>query len=94
MFILILQLFRIFFVCNSIGLSKKLFFKQVVLRCGVVLVISMCLPLYIHYIGTQSLGNSFLVGISSMISIAIIALLLGFAKDDRSKLLYKIFNKR
>ena len=54
----------------------------------------MCLPLYIHYIGTQSLGNSFLVGISSMISIAIIALLLGFAKDDRSKLLYKIFNKR
>ena len=92
--ILILQLFRIFFVCNSIGLSKKLFFKQVVLRCGVVLVISICLPLYIHYIGTQSLGNSFLVGISSMISIAIMALLLGFAKDDRSKLLYKIFNKR
>lgn len=92
--ILILQLFRIFFVCNSIGLSKKLFFKQVVLRCGFVLVISMCLPLYIHYIGTQSLGNSFLVGISSMISIAIMALLLGFAKDDRSKLLYKIFNKR
>ena len=92
--VLTLQIFRIFFVCNAIGLSKSLFFKQVVLRCGLVLAIAICLPLYIHCIVTPSLGNSFLVAVSSMVSIAIISLFLGFSKEDRSKLLYKLFNRK
>lgn len=92
--IIILQMTRISFVCNSIKIPKIVFLKEVILPCIYVTVLAMSIPLLIHiYLNVSVLSSIIVCVISGLTSIAFIYMI-GLQKDERmllKKQVYKMF---
>lgn len=91
--IIVLQVVRIFFVCNSIGIKKKNFFIQVVCRCLAVLFLSSLLPAFIHLYCKGGFLTTCIAVISGFMSVAVFGLYLGLSRHDRDVIILKVKTK-
>ena len=81
--VIILQVVRAWFVCNSLNLSKRRLFSEVVLRCSLVFLIGSVLPVLLHFYLPVSLVSSIIICIVGMVSVAIVSLLIALASHER-----------
>ena len=81
--VIILQIIRAWFVCNSLNLSKRRLFSEVVLRCSLVFVIGSVLPAFLHLYLPVSLVSSIIICIVGMVSVAISSLLIALTPHER-----------
>ena len=81
--VIILQIIRAWFVCNSLNLSKRRLFSEVVLRCSLVLLIGSVLPVILHICLPVSLVSSIIICIVGMGSVAIASLLIALTLHER-----------
>lgn len=91
--VIILQTVRAWFVCKSIYLSLKRFFIEVVIRCTEFLLISLILPITLHYYLSASLLSTILICFTSMVSVVITLFYIVLTKHERN-LLLSFVNKR
>lgn len=81
--VIVLQIVRVWFVCNSLKLRKRRLFFEVAVRCGVVLLTGSVLPLLLHLYLSSSLLNSIIICIVGMISITITSWIIVLTKQER-----------
>ena len=81
--VIVLQIVRAWFVCNSLNLSKRRLFSEVVLRCFLVLLIGSVLPVLLHFYLPVSLVSSIIICIVGMGSVAIASLLIALTPHER-----------
>lgn len=81
--VIILQVVRAWFVCNSLNLSKRRLFSEVVLRCSLVFLIGSVLPAFLHLYLPVSLVSSIIICIVGMVSVAIASLLIALTPHER-----------
>ena len=81
--VIVLQIVRAWFVCNSLNLSKRRLFSEVVLRCFLVLLIGSVLPVILHICLPVSLVSSIIICIIGMVSVAIVSLLIALTSHER-----------
>lgn len=81
--VIILQILRALFVCNSLHLSKRLLFSEVAVRCSLVLLISSVLPTLLHLYLPVSLITSIIICIAGMLSVTITSLFIALTPHER-----------
>ena len=91
--ILILQMVRIWFVCRAIELSLLIFYRKVILRCMLSIILATALPLYMHIQLSPNIIHSLCICMTSGLMLMFFALFISFNKDERAKLFYFIRNK-
>lgn len=85
--ILVLQVVRVSWVCNSIDLPKILFIKEVVVRSILVIMLASILPVAIHFLLPQTIWSSLMICALSFVTLITLALILGFNSHDRDAIL-------
>lgn len=86
-FIIILQqVFRIWLVCRSIHMPLGLFYRNVVLRCLLLMVISCIVPILLYIVSGASIGEALLIIVVSVISVSISSLYIGLNGNERDKI--------
>ena len=81
--IVTLQIVRTWFVCRSIHLSQKLFYKEVVVRCYIAIGLAAIIPVLLHLHLEQSYLTTFVIcGLSVLLS-SMAAFYLGLNKQER-----------
>ena len=91
--IIALQIVRIWFVCNAVKLSIIYFYKEVILRCSIVILSATILPLYMHFALPNCTLSSMAVCATSVILLILFSLGIGFNKNEREHLIKIITNK-
>ena len=91
--VIILQIIRVWFVCNSLHLSKKRFFVEVVIRCWGILLMSLILPIILHYNLSISLLSTIFTCFTSMACVVISTLFIALTRHERNMLLSFILKK-
>lgn len=91
--VIILQIVRVWFVCNSLHLSKRRLFVEVVMRCLGVFVMSLILPIILHYSLSVSLLSTILICFTSMACVVITTLFIALTRHERNMLLSFILKK-
>lgn len=94
--IIILQTVRVSFVCNSIKISKLIFFRKVVLPCLYVTVLSIVLPLTLHCYMQESILSFIVISILSVLVSLTIIYFIGLYKEERNfinQYVYKLIKK-
>ncbi|MBS5876524.1 MAG: holin [Prevotella sp.] len=81
--VIILQIVRAWFVCNSLQLSKRRLFSEVVVRCSLVILIGSILPALLHMYLPTSLVSSIITCIVGMISVAVSSLFIALTPHER-----------
>ncbi|PUB28500.1 Na+-driven multidrug efflux pump [Elizabethkingia sp. YR214] len=77
------QLIRLLMAAPLIGLSLKEYFLKVFVRCNLILVLSILMPLFICYFFNDSLLRLILVAVVSTISIILAVYYLGMGSKDK-----------
>ena len=85
---IILLLFRIFYVSRKIKLSILLFIRKVILKCSIITLMALPIPLYIHYIVFNEKNWIFTFILTVFITGCII--LLNLEKHERDIILFKL----
>lgn len=91
--VIIQQIVRINFVCKAIGLQLERFYKDVIARCLLVLVMGMAVPLFVHVSFSQSIWSSLITILLFALAFIAILMTIGFKKSDRNKILQIVSNK-
>lgn len=91
--VIILQIVRTGFVCHSIHLSQRLFYKEVVARCYLSIGFAALVPIALHLYMEPSLIRVLLVCSLSVLLSGIMALYFGLNKQERS-LLFELVKKK
>ena len=91
--IIALQIVRIWFVCNAVKLSIIYFYKEVILRCSIVILTATILPLYMHFALPNCTLSSMAVCATSVVLLILFSLGIGFNKNEREYLIKIITNK-
>ncbi|WP_308551767.1 holin [uncultured Mediterranea sp.] len=91
--VVILQIVRVWFVCNSLHLSKRRLFVEVVMRCLGVFVMSLILPIILHYSLSVSLLSTILICFTSMTCVVIATLFFALTRHERDLLISFVANK-
>lgn len=91
--VIILQIVRVWFVCNSLHLSKRRLFVEVVMRCLGVFVMSLILPIILHYSLSVSLLSTILICFTSMACVVITTLFIALTQHERDLLISFVANK-
>ena len=91
--VIILQIFRIFFVCKDVGLPLGRFSKEVLLVCVCVFVLSTIIPSIFHFLLPTSYVSSMVIVLVSTISTACIAFFVALNKAERGVLINTIKNR-
>ncbi|WP_346712699.1 holin [Mediterranea massiliensis] len=91
--VVILQIVRVWFVCNSLHLSKRRLFVEVVMRCLGVFVMSLILPIILHYSLSVSLLSTILICFTSMTCVVIATLFVALTQHERDLLISFVANK-
>lgn len=91
--VIILQAFRIWFVCRSTYLKMLDFVKQVIVRCIVVLLLSSTIPTILHLVLQKSIWTTILIGISSSLSVISATLYVALTEQERHLIINFIKNK-
>ncbi len=79
----IAQFVRFGFVRKQIGFNTSLFLKQVIMRIVGVVLLSMIIPIALKFMIQESIFNSFLIIVVSMISTAVVSYIIGITKTER-----------
>ena len=91
--IIALQIVRIWFVCKAVKLSLKKFYKEVVLRSSVTIILALIIPLFMHFKMPNGIIYSFLNCISCIFLLVFFAFFVGFKKSERESLISIITSK-
>jgi len=91
--IITLQIVRIWFVCRAVKLSIIIFYKKVVLRCAVSIVLASILPLYMHVKLPSGFAYSIVISITCVVFLAFLAFFVGLEKGERVSLVKFISNR-
>lgn len=91
--VIIQQIIRAWFVCNSLHLSKRRLFVEVAMRCLGVFIISLILPTILHYSLSVSLWSTILICFTSMACVVITTLFVALTRHERDLLISFVTNK-
>ena len=88
-----LQIIRVFFVCRGIDMSLRVFAREVVMKCVVVLVVSSTLPILLHLSLSPSIITTLIVGMVSVVSVIISTLYIALTYSERKAILKPILSR-
>ena len=91
--VIILQVFRIWFVCKSVKMNILRFVKDVLVRCLLVLEAASVLPVIVHVLSSPSILTTIVVGTVSVISVIFSTLYLALTTLERDAILNLIFSR-
>lgn len=91
--VIILQIIRIGFVCKSVKMPIKTFIIQVVMRCFLMFILSLFVPLFLHLYLLESITSSIIVCLTSIFSILIFSFYIALTQDERNNLYLQITKK-
>lgn len=91
--VIVLQMIRIWFVCESIHMSIRSFIKNVIIRCILVFALSAAIPTILHISIPPSIPTTIMVGGSSCFGVVITTLYVGLTKNERKAILRPIKSK-
>lgn len=86
----ITQIARLFMVRNRLHLSIRKYLQKVYIPIAWVVLLSCILPIWLHLIITAEISRFITVGISSLLSVCIVSLFIGFTSHERSFILKRI----
>lgn len=81
--VIVLQIVRAWFVCNSLQFPKKHFLSEVVVRCVLVLIISTIIPVILHLSLSASFVSSVIICLTSMASVVVTSLFVALTQHER-----------
>lgn len=81
--VIILQIVRACFVCNSLQFSKRRFLSEVVVRCALVLIISSIIPVILHLFLSASFLSTVVICLTSMASVVVTSLFIALNQHER-----------
>lgn len=80
----LVQLVRIFLVCNKIGMSKRTYITRVLLRVVVVTITSSIIPLLCYYYMPETILSGISIVLISILNVIICAYLFGLNTFERN----------
>ena len=93
MLVVILQGFRIWFVCRSINLSIRKFLKKVLATCLYVLILSSIIPTVLHFILNPSLLTTIFVGGISAVCVILSTFYIALTASERKAIIRPIMTR-
>lgn len=81
--VIVLQIVRAWFVCNSLQFSKRRFLSEVVVRCVLVLIISSIIPVILHLSLSVSFLSSVVICFTGMVSVVVTSLFVALTQHER-----------
>ena len=91
--ICILFFARLKMLQNMIALSVSDYIKNVVLRCSLVTIISIVIPLYMHKSYLQNVPNAIIISLVSIISSILVSYTLGMTANERCMIKHQVVSK-
>lgn len=91
--IITLQIVRTWFVCRSIKLSQRLFYREVVGRCFLAVGLAVVAPALLHRQLEQGLVTTLIVCCSCMALSCITAFFIGLNRHERVMIFNQIYNR-
>lgn len=91
--VVVLQVLRVWMTCNSIRLSKRLFVRKVILRCGIAMATALVLPLLLHLLLKQSFFTSIAVCVTSVLTVMVCMLYIALDAQERKAVLKPILRR-
>lgn len=88
--VLTLQVIRVFYVCRGIGMNLRIFTREVVVKCVVVLVVSSALPIFLHVLLVPSFFTTVIIGVVSVFSVIVSTLYIALTSSERKAILKPI----
>ncbi|MCD7720762.1 MAG: oligosaccharide flippase family protein [Prevotellaceae bacterium] len=88
--VVVLQATRIAFVSRSTHFPQMRFYREVVLLCLVVFLVSAVVPALLHLLLTPCLLSSAIVCLTSVVTTGLTALCIGMTRTERTKVLSNI----
>ena len=86
----IVQIIRLFLVCDKIEMSKKEYFNRVLMPVGMVLILSIAPSLSLYFILPQSLLSAGLVIVFSILCVLVFSYYVGLNKQEKTVIRYKV----
>lgn len=80
----IVQILRVFLVCNKIKMSKRIYYNKVILRVSLVAILSAIIPLLLNYSLNDSFLSSVCVVTVSILSVLIFSYFFGLDKEEKN----------
>ena len=84
---------RLYLLRSMIGLSLRLYFKNVIVRCLPVVIFSPAVPLLMLYILDTSFLRLVIIVLTSCISVIVLSLRFGLFQSERVVILDKVKEK-
>lgn len=81
---LIKQLYRIKFVCKSVGMEKTYFFYEVVMKCSCMVILASIAPIILHNVMPQSFISSVIVVGVCLLGVILFFYFLTLCKSERA----------
>jgi len=89
----IISVLRLVFLRKSIGLSLKQYLADVGLRCFMVFIVAVPIPVFLKFNLENTLVNAFLVSSVSVVLIILCSFFLGLTHSERSKIVIQVKDK-
>ena len=80
---------RLIIIKSLIDFELKEFIKQVILRCLIVVLLSMVIPVALRSYISEGVGNSFIIIMTCVVSSSIVSFLVGLDNHERTTVLNK-----
>ena len=84
--VVIIQMYRIYKVCNSLNMHIVDFYKDVIIRCFFVIVLSSIFPVGMHLLIPYSLISRILIFCLSAVMVIISVFMVGMTVEERRKI--------
>ena len=91
--VIVLQVIRVWYVCNSIELSIRYFFYEVIVKCLFVMILSVVLPLLLHILLVPSLLTTIIVAMVGVFCVSFFTLYVGFTFQERKAIIEPVVRK-
>ena len=91
--VIIMQMYRIYKVCNSLNISISGFYKDVIIKCFLVMLLSSILPVGMHLLVPYSLFSRILTFCMSAVMVIISVFVVGVNNEERNKIFKFIRSK-
>ncbi len=85
--IIMWQMCRIWFVSRSTGFKQTTFYREVVLRGGVVFVVAGIIPTILHLVLHPSFVTTLIVCLVSLCTVGVTALYIGMTRNEREEII-------
>ncbi len=84
--IVVMQIYRIYFVSYAVGFKQSTFYREVVLKCCLVFVASGVIPFLLHLLMHPCFITSLIVCITCIATVGLASLYLGMTLGEREKI--------